>query len=326
MSINVFKPAWWLRNAHLQTIWPVLLRQHELKSTLERERIELPDGDFIDIDWINKDKEGPMILILHGFEGSIDSHYARGILNVINDGGLRAAFMYFRGCSGEPNRLTRGYHSGETKDVAFVTKVLGERKENKQMVAIGYSLGGNILLKWMGETGRKNPLLAAVAISVPFELHKAADRIQKGFSRFYQWYLLKCVQERLVQKFQLIKPSPDNLDSITAADNIRDFDNAYTAPLHGFQDADDYYSTTSSRRYLRTIKVPTLILHAKDDPFMTEDVIPLPEELSSSVILEVTEGGGHVGFISGKYPWRPEYWLEQRIPDFLGRYIPFDKG
>lgn len=326
MSINVFKPAWWLRNAHLQTIWPVLLRQHELKSKLERERIELPDGDFIDIDWINKDKEGPMVLILHGFEGSINSHYARGILNVINDGGLRAAFMYFRGCSGEPNRLTRGYHSGETHDVAFVTKVLGERKENKQMVAVGYSLGGNILLKWMGETGRKNPLLAAVAISVPFELHKAADRIQKGFSRFYQWYLLRCVQDRLTQKFQSIKPSPDNLDSITTAGNIRDFDNAYTAPLHGFQDADDYYSTTSSRRYLRTIKVPTLILHAKDDPFMTEDVIPSPEELSPSVILEVTEGGGHVGFVSGKYPWRPEYWLEQRIPDFLGRYIPFDKS
>lgn len=324
MSINVFKPAWWLRNPHLQTIWPALLRQHVLKSKLERERIELPDGDFIDIDWINKDKEGPMVLILHGFEGSIESHYARGLLNVINDGGLRAAFMYFRGCSGEPNRLTRGYHSGETQDVAYIAKVLSERKENKQMVAVGYSLGGNILLKWMGETGRKNPLLAAVAISVPFELHKAAERIQKGFSRFYQWYLLKCVQGRLTQKFQSIKPCPDNLDSITGAGNIRDFDNAYTAPLHGFQDADDYYSTTSSRRYLRTIKVPTLILHAKDDPFMTEDVIPSPEELSPSVILEVTEGGGHVGFVSGKYPWRPEYWLEQRIPDFLGRYIPFD--
>ncbi len=324
MSINVFKPAWWLRNPHLQTLWPVLLRHNGIKSRLERERIELPDGDFIDIDWVNKEKTGPLVLVLHGFEGSIHSHYARGILNVIDDGGLRAAFVYFRGCSGEPNRLIRGYHSGETNDIDYIARLLAERKENKEMVAIGYSLGGNILLKWMGETKHKNPLRAAVAISVPFELHKAADRIQKGFSRFYQWYLLRCVQGRLQEKFQSITPCPDNLDMITGASNIRDFDNAYTAPLHGFQNAEHYYSQTSSRQYLKNIKVPTLILHAKDDPFMSEDVIPAPGELSPFVVLEVTEGGGHVGFVSGKYPWKPEYWLEQRIPDFLSRYIPFE--
>jgi uncharacterized protein len=322
MSDNQFKPAWWLPNSHLQTLWPAVCRSHIKSLILERERLELPDGDFIDLDWMDKDKTGPLVLILHGFEGSIESHYAKGMLLTLRQQGWRGVFMHFRGCSGEPNRLSRGYHSGETRDVAYVAQILTAREPKTQMAAIGYSLGGNVLLKWLGETGSQNPLKAGIAISVPFELHKAAKRIQKGFSRFYQWYLLKCVRERLLVKFkQIPAPAPINPLLLSHVQTIRDFDGHYTVPLHGFSSVDEYYTTASSRQYLRFIQVPTLVLHAKDDPFMTEDVIPSANELSSQVQLEVTDTGGHVGFVMGRYPWRPEYWLERRVPDFLRAYL-----
>ena len=320
MSENPFKPAWWLRNRHLQTLWPAICRKDVKNLPLERERIELPDGDFIDVDWVGKNETGPIVLILHGFEGSIESHYAKGMLRALNQQGWRAAFIHFRGCSGEPNRLTRGYHSGETTDVDYVVRLFYYREPKTPIAAIGYSLGGNVLLKWLGETGQHNPLKAAVAISVPFELHKAAKRIQQGFSRFYQWYLLKCVRDRLQVKFERGCTSID-LALLAEAANIVDFDGRYTVPVHGFSSVGEYYTTASSRQYLHAIQVPTLLLHAKDDPFMTADVIPSPDEVSTSVMLEVTDAGGHVGFVSGTYPWRPKYWLEERIPTFLQAYL-----
>jgi predicted alpha/beta-fold hydrolase len=320
MNDNPFKPAWWLPNSHLQTIWPVICRSGVKDLAIKRERFELPDGDFIDMDWVGKDKKGPLVLVMHGFEGSIESHYAKGILRKIEEAGWRGVFIHFRGCSGEPNRLPRGYHSGETHDIDFMVKVLLEREENTDFAAIGYSLGGNVLLKWLGETGEQNPLKAAIAISVPFELHKAAERIQRGFSRLYQWYFMKCIRERLQNKFKYV-PAPIDPAIVLELHTMRDFDDKYTAPLHGFAGAEEYYSHASSRQYLRSIQVPTLILHAKDDPFMTEDVIPTEDEISSKVTLEVTETGGHVGFVTGKYPWRPCYWLEERVPAFLKEFL-----
>ncbi len=320
MNENQFKPAWWLPSSHLQTIWPALTRANIKNLPLERERLELPDGDFIDLDWLDRLKTGPIVLVLHGFEGSIESHYAKGMLQAIHQHGWRSVFMHFRGCSGEPNRLQRGYHSGDTNDVNYVIKKLLAREPHTHFSAIGYSLGGNVLLKWLGETAQHNPLKAAIAISVPFELHKAAEHIQQGFSRFYQWYLVRCARDRLVQKFKKI-PSPIDLARLSEVQDIREFDDQYTVPLHGFSSVDEYYSTCSSRQYLRYIQVPTLLLNAKDDPFMTEDVIPGMNELSKFVKLEVTETGGHVGFVAGKYPWAPEYWLEKRVPEFLEKYL-----
>jgi predicted alpha/beta-fold hydrolase len=318
---NQFKPAWWLRNTHLQTIWPALCRPNIKNLNLKRERVELPDGDFIDLDWAPCESNGPIILILHGLEGSIDSHYAKSLLKQFCNRGWRGGFMHFRGCSGEPNRLARGYHSGETGDVEFIVRKLREREPNVKMAVVGISLGGNVLLKWLGETADQNNFLdAAIAVSVPFELHKAAARIQIGFSRFYQWYFMKCLRERLIEKFQ-VTISPVNPAVLHEVRSMFEFDDKVTAPLHGFDGVDDYYTTSSSRQYLRNIKVPTLIMHAKDDPFMTEDVIPEPHELSPNVLLEVTDHGGHVGFVGGKYPWRPEYWMDQRIPDFLKEYF-----
>jgi hypothetical protein len=314
---NPFKPAWWLPNPHLQTMWPVLLRRNIKNIELERERVELPDGDFIDMDWVGRSGIGPLVLILHGFEGSIESHYAKGMLQKIVQNGWRGVFMHFRGCSGEPNRLPRNYHSGETSDVAYIVNLLRERDNNPKIAVIGYSLGGNVLLKWLGETGNQNPLKAAIAISVPFELHKASQRIQHGFSRCYQWYFLKCLRERLTIKYQYVPNAPLKPSQLGSVRTIMEFDNQFTAPLHGFANVDEYYTKASSRQYLRGIQVPTLILHAKDDPFMSEDVIPEKHELSPHVNFELTEAGGHVGFVTGKYPWRPEYWLEHRVPEFL---------
>lgn len=319
MTHSQFKPAWWLHNPHLQTLWPAICRR-SVKLELERERFELPDGDFVDLDWVHRQKEGPLVLILHGLEGSIESHYAKGMMQSIAQQGWRGVFMHFRGCSGEPNRLPTAYHSGETSDVGYVIKTLCERERDACLAAIGFSMGGNILLKWLGETSWQNPLKAAIAVSVPFELHKIAIRIQQGFSKFYQWYFIKCLRERLTHKFKKV-PTPLDPTLLHRVTTMYDFDDKITAPLHGFSSVKEYYSMASSRQYLRTIRIPTLILHAKDDPFMSADVIPEMKELSPAVTMEISETGGHVGFISGKYPWRPQYWLEQRAPEFLKQFL-----
>lgn len=317
MNNQNFEPAWWLPNAHLQTLWPAICRPNIKNLPLERERITLPDGDFIDLDWIDRQKTGtPLILILHGLEGSIESHYAKGMLKTIQDQGWRGVFMHFRGCSGEPNRLPRCYHSGETEDLEFITNLLLQREPNIKMFAIGYSLGGNVLLKWLGETGTNNPLTSAVAVSVPFELYKAFQRVQQGFSKFYHWYLLRCVCRSIERKFQNIS-SPFELPDVHEINSMYEFDDKITAPLHGFSGVDEYYAEASSRQYLGNIHIPTLIVHAKDDPLICSSAIPEPHELSENILFELLETGGHVGFVSGKYPWCPEYWLEHRIAVFI---------
>jgi len=299
-----FEPAWWLPHAHLQTLWQGLCRRDIKNLRVKRERFELPDGDFVDLDWVGKDS-GPIVVILHGLEGSITSLYAQGMLNAIKQHGWRGVLMNFRGCSGEHNRLPRLYHAGETRDLAMVVQSLSQRNPGVPIATIGFSLGGNVLLKWLGETGNSSPLTAAIAISIPFELEKSVDRINQGFSRVYQWYLLNSLNKKMRVKFK----------------TLREFDNKITGPLHGFVDANEYYSKSSCRQYLSLIRVPTLLLQAKDDPFMTDDLLPDPNELSGYVTLEIVENGGHVGFISGRFPWNPEYWLEKRAPEFLSEYL-----
>lgn len=315
-----FKPAWWLRNPHLQTVWPRLFRKALKNLFLTSERVELPDGDFVDLEWAGEGR-GPLVLILHGFEGSIHSHYAKGLLSTITKQGWRGVFMHFRGCSGVPNRLPRSYHSADTGDLAFIVNMLRQREPDVSISAIGISLGGNVLLKWLGESVDKNPLTAAIAVSVPFELKKTALHIQKGMSRLYQWHLLKTVIKRMEQQLRVTPPAL-KLPCLNTLQTLEAFDNLITAPLHGFQNSDEYYSIASSRQYLRGIQVPTLIIHAKDDPFMTLDAIPHANEVSTFVQLEIQEAGGHVGFVGGKVPWRAEYWLESRIGSFLQEHLP----
>ena len=317
-----FKAAWWCRGPHRQTLWPSLIRRKP-QVALKRERLGLPDGDFIDLDWTSN-TSGPIVVVLHGLEGSSNSGYVRGLLKAIALCGWRGVVMHFRGCSGEPNRLARSYHSGDTGDLAYLIQLLHQRAPHTPLAVVGYSLGGNVLLKWLGEVGKQAPLQAAVAVSVPFLLHHAAARLEKGLSRIYQWSLLRRMCRAVSEKRQKIN-LPITIDDLSAPRNFRDFDEHITAPLHGFNGADDYYAASSSRRYLKQIAVPTLIVHARDDPFMTEAVIPGPDELSETVELELYPHGGHVGFVSGAWPWRARYWLEERIPDYLAKYLPFSE-
>lgn len=313
-----FQAAWWCRGPHMQTLWARLMRRAP-RPLLQRERMELPDGDFIDLDWM-ENGNGPIIIVLHGLEGSSDSPYARGILAAFERRGWRGVVMHFRGCSGEPNRLVRSYHSGDTGDLAYLIEVLRQREPHTPLATVGFSLGGNVLLKWLGKTGGQAPLCAAVAVSVPFVLHSAADRLQQGFSRLYQWQLMRSMRGAVTEK-RCRMNLPIKVHDLSTLKNFRDFDEHVTAPLHGFDNADHYYTVSSSRQYLKGITVPTLILHARDDPFMTEAAIPRHDELSETVTLELSPHGGHVGFVAGVWPWHPRYWLEERIPAYLAQYL-----
>ena len=305
-----FRPAWWLPGPHLQTLIPNLLR-HPPRRGLQRERLELADGDFLDLDWAGP-ADGPLVLVLHGLEGSIRSPYAAGIVNTLAAAGYRVVLMHFRGCSGEPNRLPRSYHSGETGDLDTVVRELKRRHPDRPLFALGYSLGGNALLKWLGEKGVDAPVDAAVAVSVPFELSQAGRRLRRGFSRSYQWHLLGRLRRSVRLKARRME-LPIAVHKLPAMRTFREFDDQVTAPLHGFRNADDYYRRCCSRQFLAAITVPTLIIHSLDDPFMTPQAVPADDELSPQVTLELSDSGGHVGFVSGTLPWRPHYWLEEHI-------------
>ncbi len=311
---NGFNAAWWCRGPHSQTLWAPLFRRRP-RVPLQRERLELPDGDFVDLDW-GVDRGSPVVIILHGLEGSSGSHYARGISAALQRYGMCPVIMHFRGCSGQPNRLARGYHAGDTADLAFLVKTLRDRHPDALLAAIGYSLGGNVLLKWLGETGDTAGLRAAAAVSVPFMLQDSARQLNIGWSRLYRYHLLASLRRSLQHKFHGTVPPYCAADT-AAARTFEEFDDAVTAPLHGFANAQYYYSMSSSRPYLRHIAVPTLVVHAADDPFLSCAAIPATHELSPQVTLEVFEHGGHVGFIAGNWPWRPRFWLEERIPQFL---------
>ena len=316
-----FRAAWWLSSPHLQTVWPTFFRTTP-EVAVERERLELDDGDFIDLDWTTRPC-GPRLLVLHGLEGCSRSHYVQGLAAAMHGRGWRVIAMHHRGCSGEPNRLTRTYHSGETTDLSRVVRELRRREPDVPLCVAGYSLGGNVVLKWLGERGAGAEVDAAVAVSVPFLLDVAAERLTRGLSRFYQWYLLRLMRQKLVAKFGRWEQPPIDLSRRRSWRTMSAFDDAVTAPLHGFRDARDYYRRSSARRFLEGIAAPTLILHARDDPLMSEAVIPAPRELSESTTLELSESGGHVGFIGGASPFETDYWLERRIPEFLTGLVPF---
>ena len=315
---SLFQAPWWLKGRHCQTLWPQL---NPRKTSLElvAERLELPDGDFVDLCWTQKNS-GPIVAVFHGLEGSIDSPYAKGIMDAIHRRGWRGVLMHFRSCSKEINRLDRNYHSGDTADIAYFLDTLHERYADTPIAAIGYSLGGNALLKYLGEYAETQRLCTAVAVSVPFLLGVGADRLNLGFSKIYQRHLISRLKKKMKSKYKDRNPGVDlrNLDNWST---FRLFDDHVTAPLHGFKSVDDYYTRSSSRQYLSLIKTPCLIIHSIDDPFMTAAAIPNEEELAEPVCLELSDNGGHVGFVDGKYPWQSKSWLEQRIPEFLEQYL-----
>jgi hypothetical protein len=292
---------------------------------VRRERVETDDGDFLDLDWLDAPaaSDAPLLFVLHGLEGSSRSHYVNGLLAEARARGWAGVVLNFRSCSGELNRLPRFYHSGDTGDFDRVLRTLIAREPGRRIGAVGVSIGGNVLLKWLGEQGSEAPapVRAAVAISVPFDLAACAHVLDRGFEKLvYTANFMRTMRRKVVEK-ALTHPGFVDVAAARRARTFAAYDLAVTAPLFGFADAHDYWQRASSRPYLSSIARPTLLLNARDDPFIPPHSLPKPTELSAHVRLVVTPRGGHVGFIEGRWPWRCTSWAERRALDFLGGLI-----
>ncbi|VVN85355.1 hydrolase [Pseudomonas fluorescens] len=319
-----FTPALGLGNPHLQTLWGPLWRK-TTHLDRQRERLWLEDGDFLDLDWLGPHSlDAPLVLVLHGLTGSSNSPYVAGLQKALAAQGWGSVALNWRGCSGEPNLLPRSYHSGASEDLAAAISHLRAQRPLAPLYAVGYSLGGNVLLKYLGESGDRSELLGAVAVSVPFRLDQCADRIGQGFSKVYQAHFMRQMLAYIKNKQRQFhhdgrREGLATLAQLGSLDNMRtfwDFDGRVTAPLNGFVDAQDYYRRASSRYFLGAIRTPTLIIQAADDPFVFPHSLPQTSELSPTTQFELQARGGHVGFVDGTLR-TPGYYLERRIPQWL---------
>ena len=319
-----FIPMRGFSNAHFQTVLPTLLNK---KATIEytHERLELDDGDFLDLAWryLPTADERPIIILFHGLEGSVRSPYAFRMMKALDTQGFNSVVMHFRGCYGEQNRLARAYHSGETGDARFFINHLHTLYPERNLAAVGYSLGGNMLMKLQGEWGSDSPLFAAVSVSSPLRLEMTADHINSGASRFYQTLLMNSLKKRLLEKFE--RHDYESLiglkkEVVPTLKSFWEYDHLFTGPVHGFKSAADYYERSSAYPFIASIKRPTLIIHAQDDPFMPSSVLPKEDQLPAEVSVELSAHGGHVGFVGGTI-LKPNYWLEERIPAFFVEYL-----
>lgn len=316
-----FRQAWWLPGGHLQTMGGKYLRPAPALS-LRRERWETPDQDFLDLDFgPEPDPLAPLILVLHGLEGFSRRPYVLYAVEVLRASGLASVALNFRGCSGEPNRLPRLYHSGETGDTAFVLSRLRERWPHRTLGALGYSLGGNVLLKLLGEDG-PDLLDAAAAVSVPYDLQAGVEFLEGSrLGGIYTDYFLKSLKRKVEAKRRLLDPILD-LERVMATETLRDFDDLATAPLHGFQDAADYYTRSSSKAFLSRVRTPTLLIHARNDPFLPEHAIPVDAMRANPALTPlISSGGGHVGFVAGPVPGRPRFWAEDQVRRFFMEHL-----
>ena len=318
-----FRPAPWLQNRHAQTVYPSLPWTYRWRPGLRREFLDLPDGDVTVVDWLETSHECPesvpLLVILHGLESSSASPYARMLMQAAAASRWRSCVLHFRDCGDYRNRLPRRYHAGETNDLRYFLRQVAGSGQAGPIFAAGYSLGGNVLLKYLGESAEDTPLTAAAAVCVPLDLHKSAEALNIGLSRLYQRYLLRHMKNSVARKFDRYTAAFD-WPRAMAAKTFADFDDAVTAPLHGFAGMSDYYDRCSSLHFLGAIRKPTLIVNSIDDPFMTPDMLPDQDRLSDSVCLEIADAGGHVGFIEGGTPWRPRFYLPPRLIEF---FAPF---
>lgn len=315
-----FRAPWWLRDPHAQTLWGKFLRGGPVRQT-RRERWELPDGDFLEIHRLDGAPERPRLVLLHGLEGSVDSHYVRGFFAEAHRLGLPADLIIFRSCGDEQNRLLRSYHSGETGDLGHVLSRLIAEEAERPLVLAGVSLGGNVLLKYLGERGASlaPQVKAAAAISTPFDLAEGCRHLEQGFSRVYQWHFLRTLRRKAAEKAERF-PGKIRMDAVRSARTLWEFDDAVTAPVHGFASAADYYERSSSIGFLDAIRVPTLLLSAADDPFLPSSVLDRVRQVAagnSRLELEFAPHGGHVGFVGGLFPWAAAYHAEPRAVAFL---------
>ncbi|MBU3008178.1 hydrolase [Cobetia amphilecti] len=331
-----FRPALGLRNRHVQTLLPRFLPRAPLSRRTEI--LNLPDGDFVELAWVISDghekrerttalsDDAPLFVLFHGLEGDLSSPYARELLNAAARMGWRPVMMHFRGCGQSPNRLPRAYHSGDTADAYWVLGELGQRYPHAIKVACGVSLGANMLLKLVAEQGGDGlDLAGAIAISAPLDLAASADVLNQGFSRLYQRHLLKGLKAKVAAKLAN-GPLPISIGAhqLTQLNSFWAYDNEVTAPLHGFTSASDYYTRSSAGRLLSEIELPTLILQSLDDPFMPRDLFARFHQPSEAVRIELSERGGHVGFVEWRRG-RLSSWLARRVSQQLDAWSGLPK-
>ncbi|MGH7795439.1 MAG: hydrolase [Candidatus Binatia bacterium] len=318
-SGNYIAP-WWLPGGHLQTIYArSLARNYAVRY--RRERWETLDGDFIDLDWLDSAADqSKLVVLFHGLEGGSRSHYGVSLMALATQQGWRGVVPHFRGCSGEANRLTRSYHSGDSREIDWILRRLKSESPRRRIYVAGVSLGGNMLLKWLGEEREAAAAIVerAVAVSAPMDLAAAARVLDSGLNKFiYTSHFLGFLKPKALAKIAAHDLAID-ARAIRASLTFREFDDLFTAPVHGFQDAGDYWRKSSSRPWLKTIKVPTLVINARNDPFLPESALPSTEEVSDSVTLDFPRAGGHAGFVSGRFPGHLE-WLPRRTIGFFSR-------
>lgn len=299
-----YRAPLWLPGAHLQTIAAARLVPLP-RVEYRRERWETPDGDFVDVDFAlpePADAKAPVLVLFHGLEGNSQSHYARAVMRAAADRGWRGVVPHFRGCSGEPNRLPRAYHSGDSGEGDWILRQVKARCPQALLHAVGISLGGNMLAKWLGERGTDAGFVASAAsIGSPLDLAAGGAALSRGFNLVYTRMFLATLKAKALAKIARF-PGIARADAVGESRDLYDFDNAYTAPVHGFRDTDDYWSRASGRPWLRAVEVPHLVLNARNDPFVPAASLPRPAEVSRFVHLEQPQEGGHIGFARGRPP------------------------
>ncbi|MEI7431149.1 MAG: hydrolase [Betaproteobacteria bacterium] len=314
--INYHAPKW-LPGGHTQTLYPLLIKPRPLNYW--RERWETPDNDFIDLDWNEApypehgENHTPLVVLFHGLEGSSNSHYAITLMLALSTVGWSGVVVHFRGCSGVPNRLPRAYHSGDSDEIDWILRRFKQNHPNRSLFVVGVSLGGNALLKWLGEreASATSLISAAAAISAPIDLTACGHNLGHGFNRVYTRHFLQTLKPNSAT---MLKRFPGLFDPrlLHEAKSLYEFDNVITAPLHGFKNTDDYWRRASSKPWLNCIGVPTLVLNAQNDPFLPHSALPRTDQVSSCVTLDFPREGGHVGFVSGSFPGQLD-WLPQRL-------------
>jgi hypothetical protein len=324
---------WWLPGGNAQTVYAALAVPRP-RVAYRRERWDTPDGDFIDVDWVDEQsavspfdiaqdrrqpsasaaaEKAPLVVLFHGLEGSSRSHYAKALMAAVRDAGWRGVVVHFRGCGGELNRLPRAYHSGDSAEVDWILRRL--RPRNPRLFAVGISLGGNALLKWLGESGTSaiEVVERAAAVSAPVDLMAAGNALDHGFNLVYVRRFLSTMKRKSLAKLARY-PGLFDAARVRAAGTLREFDDLVTAPLHGFRNTDDYWTRASAKPWLQGIEVPALVLNARNDPFLPASALPAPHEAAPPVLLEQPPDGGHAGFVSGRFPgdlgWMPARVLE----------------